>query len=113
MRPTAAISKGSAQHRFAYFGKEPRTLSLAQAALLVALPQSPEERRPDRYAMRARAARDRVLDRVAAAGIVPRDEIAHAKTQDVPHARKLLPMLAPHAADQIVSAGAERPPCIA
>ena len=30
----------------------------------------------------ARAARDRVLDRAAAAGVVPRDEIARAKSQD-------------------------------
>ncbi|HEV8016673.1 MAG TPA: transglycosylase domain-containing protein, partial [Stellaceae bacterium] len=29
-----------------YFGKEPRRLTLAEAALLVALPQSPEARRP-------------------------------------------------------------------
>jgi penicillin-binding protein 1C len=87
----------------AYFGKEPRKLSLAQAALLVALPQSPELRRPDRHAKAARAARDRVLDRVAAAGVVPRDEIAHAKVRDVPHARKELPTLAPHISDHIVS----------
>ncbi len=32
----------------AYFGKEPRRLTPAEAALLVALPQSPETRRPDR-----------------------------------------------------------------
>src|SRR5205085_999176 len=34
----------------AYFGKEPRKLSLGEAALLVAIPQSPEARRPDRLA---------------------------------------------------------------
>ena len=62
-----------------YFGKEPRKLSLAEAALLVALPQSPELRRPDRYPEAARAARNRVLDRAAAAGVVPRDEAARAK----------------------------------
>ena len=33
----------------AWFGKEPKSLDLAQGALLVALPQSPERRRPDRY----------------------------------------------------------------
>ena len=48
-----------------YFGKEPRRLTLAEAALLVALPQSPEARRPDRSMAAARAARDRVLDRFA------------------------------------------------
>ena len=31
-----------------YFGKEPKRLTPAEAALLVALPQSPETRRPDR-----------------------------------------------------------------
>ena len=39
----------------AYFGKEPLKLTLAEAALLVALPQSPEARRPDRSAAKARA----------------------------------------------------------
>ena len=104
----AAISKGVRAASLAYFGKEPRKLSLAEAALLVALPQSPEYRRPDRFAKAARAARDRVLDRVAAAGVVPRDEIARAKAQDVPHARKEFPVLAPHSSDKIVSAEPDR-----
>ncbi len=88
----------------AYFGKEPYHLTLAQAALLVALPQSPELRRPDRHPEAAREARNRVLDRVAEDDVAPPDEIAHAKTQAVPHARKQLPMLAPHTADKVVSA---------
>src|SRR4029078_2492344 len=51
----------------------------------------------------ARAARDRVLDRIAAAGVAPADEITRAKAQSVPHERKQLPMLAPHAAGEEVS----------
>ncbi|MCJ9746877.1 transglycosylase domain-containing protein, partial [Neorhizobium sp. SHOUNA12A] len=47
----------------AYFGKEPRRLTVAEAALLVALPQSPEGRRPDRHFKIAQAARERVLMR--------------------------------------------------
>ena len=87
-----------------YFGKEPRRLSLGEAALLVALPQAPELRRPDRHAEASRAARDRVLDRAALAGVVPVDEIARAKAEPVPHMRKAMPMLAPHTADQAVAA---------
>ena len=83
-----------------YLGKEPKHLTLAEAALLVALPQSPEPRRPDRAPHVARAARDRVLDRFAATGKVPADEIALAKSESVPAARFAMPMLAPHAADQ-------------
>ena len=70
-----------------YFGKEPKQLTLGEAALLVALPQSPEPRRPDRAPDIARAARDRVLDRFAATGKVPADEIALAKSEPVPNAR--------------------------
>lgn len=103
LAPYGGNLEGVRAASLAYFGKEPRKLSLAQAALLVALPQSPELRRPDRHAKAARAARDRVLDRVVAAGVVPRDEVAHAKAQVVPHARKELPTLAPHSADHVVS----------
>ena len=60
----------------AYFGKEPKRLTTAEAALLVALPQSPEARRPDRDAAAARAARDRVLDRLVAEGVIDADEAA-------------------------------------
>ncbi len=103
LAPYGGNLEGVRAASLAYFGKEPRRLTIAEAALLVALPQSPESRRPDRYPDVARAARDRVLDRDAAAGVLPRDEIARAKAQDVPRARKAMPMLAPHAADQIVA----------
>jgi penicillin-binding protein 1C len=102
LAPYGGNLEGVRAASLAYFGKEPRKLSLAEAALLVALPQSPELRRPDRFLTAARAARDRVLDRAALAGLMPRDEIARAKTQPVPHERKPLPVLAPHSADQVV-----------
>jgi penicillin-binding protein 1C len=71
--------------------------------LLVALPQSPELRRPDRSPAVARAARDRVLDRIAASARIPADEVALAKLDGVPAARKPMPVLAPHAADQALA----------
>src|SRR5262249_25280039 len=86
-----------------YFGKEPRRLTLAEAALLVALPQSPEARRPDHSMATARAVRDRVLDRFAESGSVPADEVALAKAEPVPAGRRPMPMLAPHAADHAVA----------
>ncbi len=103
LAPYGGNLEGIRAASLAYFGKEPRRLSLGEAALLVALPQSPEWRRPDRHADRARAARDRVLDRAVAQGVVPRDEIAQAKLEPVPRARKQLPAFAPHAADHIVA----------
>jgi penicillin-binding protein 1C len=91
-----------------WFGKEPRRLTLGEAALLVGLPQSPEQRRPDRSRDAARRARDRVLDRLAAAGVIAVDEIERAKAEPVPDGRKPMPMLAPHAADVAVAAAPER-----
>jgi penicillin-binding protein 1C len=103
LAPYGGNLEGVRAASLAYFGKEPRKLSLAEAALLVALPQSPELRRPDRSPQAARAARDRVLDRIASAGIASPDEISRARAQPIPHERRQLPMLAPHAADQVVS----------
>ncbi len=86
-----------------YFGKEPKRLSLAEAALLVALPQSPETRRLDRYPETAITARNRVLDRMVEEGVVSLDDAVQAKTVAVPRLRKPMPILAPHSADQAVA----------
>jgi penicillin-binding protein 1C len=86
-----------------YFGKEPKRLSLAEQALLVALPQSPETRRLDRYPETARVARDRVLDRMVEEGVVTAEDAAQAKAVAVPRLRKPMPILAPHSADQAVA----------
>jgi len=102
LAPYGGNLEGIRAASLSYLGKEPRRLSLGESALLVALPQSPEARRPDRHLAAARVARDRVLDRVQ--GIVPADEIALARLDRVPVARRDLPVLAPHAADQIIAA---------
>jgi len=108
LAPYGGNLEGVRAASLAYFGKEPRRLTLGEAALLVALPQSPEQRRPDRSTESVRDARDRVLDRAALAGVVPADEVARAKLEDVPDGRKPMPMLAPHAADAAVAAAPER-----
>lgn len=104
LAPYGGNLEGVRAASLAYFGKEPKRLSRAEAALLVALPQSPEARRPDRSPERARRARDRVLDRVADDVGLPDDEVAAAKTESVPSRRKPMPAFAPHAADQALLA---------
>jgi penicillin-binding protein 1C len=104
LAPYGGNLEGIRAASLAYFGKEPRRLTLAESALLVALPQSPEHRRPDRSPDTLRRARDRVLDRMAAGGLVPADEVAAAKREDVPSARQPMPMLAPQSADAVVAA---------
>ncbi len=45
LAPYGGNLEGIRSASIAYFGKEPKRLSLPEAALLVALPQSPENRR--------------------------------------------------------------------
>jgi penicillin-binding protein 1C len=103
LAPYGGNLEGVRAASLAYFGKEPRRLTLGEAALLVALPQSPEYRRPDRNPEAARHARDRVLDRIAGKGLFSDAEIAHAKEEAVPVARQPMPLIAPHAADQALT----------
>jgi penicillin-binding protein 1C len=100
LAPYGGNLEGIRAASLAYFGKEPRRLTLGETALLVALPQSPEMRRPDRYPAAAKRARDRVLDRIVGRGLYSAAEIAHAKAEPVPTARKPMPLLAPHSADE-------------
>ena len=91
--PYGGAVEGLRAGSLAWFGKEPARLTMAEAALLVALPQSPETRRPDRHPDAAKAARARVLDRV--------DAPEQMRLAAVPQAMKPFIRLAPHLADQM------------
>ncbi len=100
LAPFGGNIEGVRAASLSYFGKEPRRLTPAEAALLVALPQAPEARRPDRHPGAARAARDRVLARMAGAGALAPDEAAAARTEPVPTSRRPFPLLSPHLAER-------------
>ena len=108
LAPYGGNLEGARAAALSYFGREPKRLSFAEAALLVALPQSPEARRPDRFADVARRARDRVLDRAAARAVITPAEAEAAKRERVPTARQPFPMLAAHAAEGAVAADPAR-----
>ncbi len=91
----------------AWFGKDPVRLTPAQAALLVALPQSPETRRPDRAAEVARISRDRVLRRMQRHGVLSDAQMLSALTETVPTQMKAFPRLAPHLTDRAQRANPE------
>ena len=104
LAPYGGNVEGVRAASLAYFGKEPQRLTPAEAALLVAIPQSPEARRPDRAVGRASDARDRVLARAAASGVIDADAAAAARREVVPGARRDFPSVAPHMADRARSA---------
>lgn len=84
-----------------YFGKAPLRLTAAEAALLVALPQAPEARRPDRHPAVARGERDRVLGRLAEAGVLTARAAAEGAEEAIPTERRATPFLAPHLAEAL------------
>ncbi|BCG93696.1 penicillin-binding protein 1C [Mesorhizobium sp. 131-2-1] len=98
LAPYGGNLEGVRAASLAYFGKEPKRLTVSEAALLVALPQLPEKRRPDRNLDIAHAARDRVLTRMVSIGLLGEREAARAALDDVSSLRRKLPALAAHAA---------------
>ena len=106
LAPFGGNLEGIRAASLAYFGKEPRRLSIAEAALLVAIPQSPQLRRPDRAPEAALRARNHVLARMPAAGVVSREDTARATAEPLTATqltRRDFPMVAPHLADAEVT----------
>lgn len=101
LAPYGGNLEGLRAASIAYLGKEPRHLTAAEAALLVAIPQSPETRRPDRHAVVAKAARGRVLERMQRAGVLTAEKAQSAATEPVLAARKAFPQLAAHLAERL------------
>ena len=94
------VGVGAASWR--YFGRPCRDLSLAEAALLAGLPQSPNRLRPDRHPVEAKSRRDHVLDRMLATGVITQTQHDDAVAEPVnaswrpfpqDRARGLLPTL--------------------
>jgi penicillin-binding protein 1C len=111
LAPFGGNLEGVRAASLAYFGKEPRRLSIAESALLVAIPQSPQARRPDRSPETARRARDHVLARMLAAGVISHEDAGRAMAEPLAPttlARREFPMLAPHLADVEVARDATR-----
>lgn len=79
-----------------YFGKSARDLTVAEAAYLVGLPQSPSRYNPFRYPERARARQHRVLAAMEAAGALSAGEREHLEALPVALQRPEPLFRAPH-----------------
>ncbi|MCB1377225.1 MAG: penicillin-binding protein 1C [Alphaproteobacteria bacterium] len=101
LAPYGGNIEGIRAASLAYFGKEPRRLSTAEAAMLVALPQAPESRRPDRRPEAARGARNRVIARLARDSVINSDQAEAASSEAAPTGRLAFPMLAAHVAERL------------
>lgn len=104
LAPMGGNIEGVRAATLSYFRKEPNRLTDAEAALLVALPQSPERRRPDRHAAEAEAARNRVLLRMAKAGVITQEAAIAGRREPVNGIKNAFPVLAAHMAERLAKA---------
>jgi penicillin-binding protein 1C len=73
---------GAATHF--YFGKQPARLSLSEAAILAAIPVSPNSFRPDANPEACRKRRDEILTRLLKNEVISRDEFDQAIAEEMP-----------------------------
>ena len=94
----------------AYFGVPASMLTPAQAAFLAGLPQRPSGFNPYRHADAARARQRVVLRRMAAAGAIGADDLAHALEERLTFAPAPAPFAAPHFVEMVLAAAGEPRP---
>ena len=87
----------------AWLQKLPIRLTPSQSALLVALPQSPENRRPDRHLEQDLQAKNRVLEEVGPRLGWDRKLVQERLQERLPLSRWSAPGLAPHLMDRLQS----------
>ena len=104
LAPQTGNIEGLRAGALAWFGRPAQRLDAAEAALLIALARRPAALSPDRHAEAARAARDDVLRRRAAALLSPEDQ-ALALAAPLPNTRLPMPGLAPHLARELARQG--------
>ncbi len=105
LAPYGSNIEGVQMASLSWFGKWANELTPAESSLLVALPQSPERRRPDRFSDRALKAREIVLERALDKGLISQEYMAMAVLSPVPSHIKKMPKMAPHLAYKLKSEG--------
>ena len=78
-----------------YFHADATHFTPSRAALLISLPQSPENRRPDLHPLRAKQARQEVLHRLHESGLLSEEDLQLATLQPLPKKRYPAPFSAP------------------
>jgi penicillin-binding protein 1C len=94
LAPYGGPLEGVRAASLAWFGHEPSSLTDGEQALLIALPQSPEARRPDRHPQAARRARAAVLSKLVRLRMMTQEAAANADAEPLPTGRAPFPGLA-------------------
>ena len=102
MLPYGGNIVGTAAASRFYFNKPQHAISLGEAALLAAIPNSPERLRPDRFPENARHARAKVLNQLLAREQISEQQWREALQEPIPTKRHPLPFNAPHLSRMLV-----------
>jgi penicillin-binding protein 1C len=97
MTPYGGNLEGIRAASWRYFSRAPDRLSDDQIALLIALPQSPEVRRPDLRPEGARLGRDEIVAKLERLGYFPEHRANEARAAHIPGRRYTFPARAWHA----------------
>lgn len=100
LAPYGGNLEGARAASLSYFGHEPSSLTDGEQALLIALPQSPEARRPDRRPEAAKRARAAVLAKLVRSRTISEAAAYEAGNEPLP-GRTPFPALAWHAAGEL------------
>ncbi|WP_394838942.1 penicillin-binding protein 1C [Pendulispora rubella] len=93
-----------------YFDKPPRALSLAEAATLAAIPRGPSLYAPTRDEVRVLRRRNRILDRMLAAGVISEEQHRRASDEPLVVRKAKGTFGAPHLVQALMSGRFEGPP---
>lgn len=105
LSPMGANIRGAGLAARTYFGKDVENISLAEAAVLAALPRSPSRLDPRKPAgcRRVMQEKDRILKRMAAAGAIAEDQLRVNLGPSVAFVNRSIPLQAPHAVDMVLA----------
>ncbi len=102
LAPYGGNLEGVRAASLAWFGHEPAELSDDEIALLIALPQSPEVRRPDRRPEQARAGRAYIAQKLASNGLIDARRQSEINAASLPE-RQVFPARAWHGAARTIT----------
>ena len=100
LAPYGGNVEGVKAASMAWLQKPPAELTMTEIGLLVALPQAPEQRRPDRYPQAAMAAKNHVLRNVGAHLAMDTEVLDEHLDERLGVSRYVPPSLAPHLLDR-------------
>jgi penicillin-binding protein 1C len=111
LAPYGGSLEGVRAASLAYFGHDPTTLTNAEQALLIAIPQAPELRRPDRRPEAALRARALVLQRLVRRGLISAEAAREAAAEALPR-RLIFPERAWAAAGELARQASPSQPTV-